>query len=46
MDNKSSNDSVPKDLNKVDKENFKNALNTIKDLEELIKDSFQLTQFS
>jgi len=34
------------DLNKVDKENLKNALNTIKDLEELIKDSFQLTQFS
>ena len=34
------------DLNKVDKENLKNALNTIKDLEELIKDNFQLTQFS
>jgi CBS domain-containing protein len=34
------------DLNKVDKENLKNALNTLKDLEELIKDSFQLTQFS
>lgn len=34
------------DLNKVDKENLKNALNTIKELEELIKDNFQLTQFS
>jgi len=34
------------DLNKVDKENLKHALNTIKDLEEHIKDSFQLTHFS
>ncbi len=34
------------ELSKVDKENLKNALAPIKDLEELIKDSFQLTQFS
>ncbi len=34
------------ELTKVDKENLKNALAPIKDLEELIKDSFQLTQFS
>jgi CBS domain-containing protein len=34
------------DLSKIDKENLKNALTPIKELEELIKDSFQLTQFS
>ena len=34
------------DLSKVDKENLKNALLPMKELEELIKDSFQLTQFS
>ena len=34
------------DLSKVDKENLKNALVPMKELEELIKDSFQLTQFS
>ena len=34
------------DLSKVDKENLKNAIAPIKELEELIKDSFQLTQFS
>ena len=34
------------DLSKVDKENLKNAIAPLKDLEELIKDSFQLTQFS
>jgi CBS domain-containing protein len=34
------------DLSKIDKENLKNALAPIKELEELIKDSFQLTQFS
>ena len=34
------------ELTKIDKENLKNALAPIKDLEELIKDSFQLTQFS
>ena len=34
------------DLSKVDKENLKNALAPMKELEELIKDSFQLTQFS
>ncbi|MSP85316.1 MAG: CBS domain-containing protein [Flavobacteriaceae bacterium] len=34
------------DLSKVDKESLKNALAPIKELEELIKDSFQLTQFS
>ena len=34
------------ELSKVDKENFKNALAPMKDLEELIKDTFQLTQFS
>lgn len=34
------------DLSKVDKENLKNAIAPLKDMEELIKDSFQLTQFS
>jgi len=34
------------DLSKVDKDNLKNALAPMKELEELIKDSFQLTQFS
>jgi CBS domain-containing protein len=34
------------ELNKVDKEKLKNALNPMRDLEELIKDRFQLTQFS
>jgi CBS domain-containing protein len=33
-------------LSKVDKEKLKNALNPMKELEYLIKDSFQLTQFS
>ena len=34
------------ELSKVDKEKLKNALAPIKELEELIKDRFQLTQFS
>lgn len=34
------------EMSKADREILKNALNPIKDLEELIKDSFQLTQFS
>ena len=34
------------ELTKVDKERLKNALQPIKDLEDLIKDKFQLTQFS
>lgn len=34
------------ELSKVDKELLKNALNPFKELEELIKDTFQLTQFS
>ena len=34
------------ELNKVDKEKLKNALAPMKELEELIKDKFQLTQFS
>ncbi|MEC4005090.1 DUF294 nucleotidyltransferase-like domain-containing protein [Flavobacterium sp. SUN052] len=34
------------ELNKVDKEKLKNALAPMRDLEELIKDKFQLTQFS
>ena len=34
------------ELSKADKETMKNALNPMKDLEELIKDTFQLTQFS
>lgn len=34
------------ELNKVDKEKLKNALAPMKDLEDLIKDRFQLTQFS
>ena len=34
------------DLSKVDKENLKNAIAPLKEMEELIKDSFQLTQFS
>ena len=34
------------ELNKVDKEKLKNALVPMKDLEDLIKDRFQLTQFS
>ena len=33
-------------LSKADKEKLKNALNPMKELEDLIKDSFQLTQFS
>jgi CBS domain-containing protein len=33
-------------LSKVDKEKLKNALNPMKELEDLIKDTFQLTQFS
>ncbi len=34
------------EFSKLDKEKLKNALAPIKDLEELIKDNFQLTQFS
>ena len=34
------------ELSKVDKENLKNALVPMKELEDLIKDTFQLTQFS
>ncbi len=34
------------ELNKMDKERLKNALTPMKELEELIKDKFQLTQFS
>jgi CBS domain-containing protein len=34
------------ELSKVDKENLKNALAPMRDLEELIKTKFQLTQFS
>lgn len=34
------------ELTKVDKEKLKNALGPMKELEELIKDKFQLTQFS
>jgi CBS domain-containing protein len=34
------------ELNKLDKEKLKNALAPMRELEELIKDKFQLTQFS
>ena len=34
------------ELSKIEKEKLKNALQPMKDLEELIKDRFQLTQFS
>jgi CBS domain-containing protein len=34
------------ELTKVDKERLRNALGPMKELEELIKDKFQLTQFS
>ncbi len=34
------------ELSKIDKEKLKNALNPMKELEDLIKDKFQLTQFS
>ena len=34
------------ELSKVDKERLKNEFSAMRDLEELIKDSFQLTQFS
>jgi CBS domain-containing protein len=34
------------ELSKVDKEKLKSALLPMKDLEDLIKDKFQLTQFS
>ena len=34
------------ELSKLDRERLKNALAPMKDLEELIKDRFQLTQFS
>lgn len=34
------------ELSKVERERLKNALSPMKDLEELIKDKFQLTQFS
>lgn len=34
------------ELSKIDKERLRNALGPMKDLEELIKDKFQLTQFS
>lgn len=33
-------------LSKIDKEKLKNALNPMKELEDLIKETFQLTQFS
>lgn len=35
-----------KELSKIDKENLKNALTPMRELEELIKTKFQLTQFS
>jgi CBS domain-containing protein len=35
-----------KELSKVDKENLKNAFTPMRELEELIKSKFQLTQFS
>jgi CBS domain-containing protein len=34
------------ELSKIDKENLKNALAPMRELEELIKNKFQLTQFS
>ena len=34
------------ELSKVDKEKLKEALSPMNDLEDLIKDKFQLTQFS
>jgi CBS domain-containing protein len=34
------------ELSKIDKENLKNALAPMKELEELIKTKFKLTQFS
>jgi CBS domain-containing protein len=34
------------ELSKVDRDNLKNALAPMKELEELIKNKFQLTQFS
>lgn len=34
------------ELNKLDKEKLKSSLSPLKDLEEIIKDTFQLTQFS
>jgi CBS domain-containing protein len=34
------------ELNKIDKEKLKNAFNPMRELEDLIKDKFQLTQFS
>ena len=34
------------EMTKIDKEKLKNALAPMKELEELIKDKFQLTQFS
>lgn len=34
------------ELSKIDKENLKNALSPMRELEDLIKDKFQLTQFS
>lgn len=37
---------IIENLSKADKEKLKNALNPMKELEDLIKDSFQLTQFS
>lgn len=37
---------ILEDMNKVDKEKLKSALAPMRDLEELIKDNYQLTQFS
>jgi CBS domain-containing protein len=34
------------EMNKIDREKLKNALGPMRELEELIKDTFQLTQFS
>jgi CBS domain-containing protein len=47
LKNDSSGDFINIDeLTKVDREKLKNALSPMKELEELIKDKFQLTQFS
>ncbi len=47
LKNDSSGDFINLDeLSKADKEKLKNALSPMRDLEELIKDRFQLTQFS
>jgi CBS domain-containing protein len=47
LKNDSSGDFINLDeLSKADKEKLKNAFSPMRDLEELIKDRFQLTQFS